>query len=76
MASSEDLRTLDFFLGFFLRFFFWGRGAGFSSLSDESGMGGVFFGGAEVVFLGRGRGFWSLSDESGMGGVFFGGADG
>ena len=49
---------------------------GFSSSSDESGMGGVFFGGAEVVFLGRGRGFWSLSDESGMGGFFLGGADG
>jgi hypothetical protein len=57
MASSEDSTTLDFFWGFFLRLFFLGHGAGFSSSSDESGMGGVFFWGQ------RGWFFWDVARD-------------
>ena len=60
---------MDFFFGFFPPLDFLGRGAGFSSSSDESGMGG---GVLPLGFLGRGAGFSSSSDESG-GGVFLGG---
>jgi hypothetical protein len=46
-SSSSDATALDFFLDFFLRLDFLGRGAGFSSSSDESGIGGVIFVGGD-----------------------------
>ena len=43
LPSSSDATTLVFFRGFFLRLDLLWHGAGFSSSSDESGTGGVFF---------------------------------